>query len=164
VLLESHIPATLVAVIKRLLVLAAAALALAPTAAAGLTRPEASILREMNRVRTAIGLKPLRVDPHLQSAAHAYSVQMMRQNIFTHGAFPQRMAQFHVSGVMTGENIAWGTGPNGTARGLVEAWMKSPPHRANLLRPNFTRVGVGAASGTYMGWTGATVSTTDFAA
>ena len=44
---------------------------------------------------------------------------------------------------IAGENLAWGTGSRGTARGIVAAWLASPEHRANLLRPSFARVGIG---------------------
>jgi uncharacterized protein YkwD len=41
--------------------------------------------------------------------------------------------------------------------------MRSPGHRANLLRPGWTRVGIGARVGTFQGYRGATVVTADFA-
>jgi hypothetical protein len=61
-------------VLKRLTALGAALLVLVFTgnaAAAGLTRAEARLLRDLNRVRAAHGLVPLRYDPHLQRAARA---------------------------------------------------------------------------------------------
>jgi uncharacterized protein YkwD len=42
-------------------------------------------------------------------------------------------------------------------------WLASPPHRANLLRPGFRTVGVGVARGTFQGYAGALLVTTDFA-
>jgi uncharacterized protein YkwD len=41
--------------------------------------------------------------------------------------------------------------------------MESPGHRANLLRPGWTRIGLGALTGTFGGYAGATVFTADFA-
>ena len=40
----------------------------------------------------------------------------------------------------------------GTPAGVVAAWMASPPHRANILRPNARAVGVGQADGTRAAW------------
>ena len=150
--------------LSRLLALAAAAVVLAPTAAAAtLTRPETSILREMNRVRVANGLRPLRVDNHLERAARAHTREMVAANVFDHGAFGSRMMAFKVQGRMTGENLAWGAGPRGTPPALVAAWLASPGHRENLLRPQYTRVGVGAYVGRFLGFPGVTLVTTDFA-
>jgi hypothetical protein len=60
-----------------------------------------------------------------------------------------------------GENLVWGTGPLSTPQALVTAWMNSPPHRENLLRPTFREIGVAAADGTPVSrsdLTGVTVS------
>jgi uncharacterized protein YkwD len=150
--------------LRRILLLVAAALVLAPTAAAaGLTRSESSILREMNRVRAGHGLRPLRFDNRLESAARSHSREMVGTGTFAHGAFGTRMLSFNVKGTFAGENLAWGVGARGTARGIVAAWLASPAHRANLLRASFGRVGVGAVVGTFDGYGGATVVTADFA-
>jgi uncharacterized protein YkwD len=142
---------------------AALALLLPSTALAGLTRNEASLLREMNRVRTQQGLGPLHYDRHLESAARAHSREMLGANVFEHGAFGNRMLQFNVTGSLAGENLAWGTGARGTARGIVVAWLGSPEHRANLLRPSFSRIGIGDLVGAFQGHRGAHVVTADFA-
>jgi uncharacterized protein YkwD len=68
-----------------------------------------------------------------------------------------------VTGRIAGENLAWGTGTSGTARGIVAAWLASPEHRANLLRPSFVRVGISEIVGTFRGYSGAHVVTADFA-
>jgi uncharacterized protein YkwD len=60
-----------------------------------------------------------------------------------------------------GENLVWGTGPLSTPQALVTAWMNSPPHRENLLRPTFRELGVAAIPGTPVSGsdqTGVTVS------
>jgi Cysteine-rich secretory protein family len=60
-----------------------------------------------------------------------------------------------------GENLVWGTGPLSTPQALVTAWMNSPPHRENLLRPTFREIGVAAVAGTPVSsadLTGVTVS------
>ena len=50
-----------------------------------------------------------------------------------------------------------------TARAFFRGWMASPGHRANLLRPGWTRIGIGTRTGTFLGYADATVLTADFA-
>jgi uncharacterized protein YkwD len=128
-----------------------------------MTTDEASVLREMNRVRAQHGLHPLRLDTHLQRAAVAHSREMLTTDVFAHGAFAGRLLRFNVRMRVAGENLAWGTGYHGTARGIVAAWLASPEHRANLLRPSFRRAGVGDLSGSFQGYGDARVVTADFA-
>jgi uncharacterized protein YkwD len=149
--------------LARLAAVAAIALLAAPVATAGLSRPEAAVLAEMNHVRQLNGLAPLRYDASLERAARFHSHEMLAANVFAHGAFGQRMSRFSVSGSLAGENLAWGTGTRATARGVVDAWLASPEHRANLLRPSFARVGVGEFVGAFLGHRGARVVTADFA-
>ena len=146
-----------------LAVLAALVLVLPAAALGGATRSESSLLREVNRVRAAHGLGRLTLDTRLQRAARAHSREMLGANIFAHGAFSTRMAEFNVTGRVAGENLAWGTGARATAHGIVAAWLASPQHRANLLRPAFKRVGVGDLVGAFLGYRAAHVVTADFA-
>jgi uncharacterized protein YkwD len=148
---------------RALLVFAALVLVLPATAAAAPSAKETSILREMNRVRAEHGLGPFHFDGHLQNAARAHTHEMVASNTFSHGAFGSRMARFAVAGRVAGENLAWGTGSRGAATGIVAAWLASPGHRANLLRPGFVRVGVGDLAGSFRGHAGAHVVTADFA-
>ena len=153
-------------VLKRLTALGAALLVLTlstTSAAAGLTRAESRLLRDLNKVRAAHGLAPLRYDPRLQRAARAHSHDMLVTQIFQHGSFGARMLRFDVRGTLTGENLAWGNGPFGTASGIVRAWLASPEHRANLLRPGYSRIGIGDPVGAFLGYTAAHVVTADFA-
>jgi uncharacterized protein YkwD len=150
-------------VLRTIVALAALTLVLPAAALAGLTRPEASLLHEMNRVRAAHGLRPLVVDPRLDRAADAHTQEMLRSNVFAHGAFASRLLQFDVIARTAGENLAWGTGTQGSARALVAAWLASPPHRANLLAPSFRRAGIGELVGGFQGFAGARVVTADFA-
>jgi uncharacterized protein YkwD len=124
---------------------------------------EAGILGAMNQVRVAAGLRPLRLDGKLHAAARSHSADMIRRGYFGHGAFGRRMSGFHVHARTVGENLAWGTGSYSAAKTIVQEWLTSPEHRANLLRPGFSRAGVGAAVGTFVGRSGATVITADFA-
>jgi uncharacterized protein YkwD len=149
---------------RHLLAVTAALVLIVPAAALGSsTRSESSLLREMNRVRAQHGLGRLTADTHLQQAARSHSREMIGSNVFSHGAFGSRMARFNVSGRLAGENLAWGTGFRGTAQGIIVAWLASPEHRANLLRPSFTRVGISDLVGAFRGYRGAHVVTADFA-
>jgi len=128
-----------------------------------MTTHEASVLREMNRVRAQHGLHALRLDTHLQRAAVAHSREMLTTDVFAHGAFARRMLRFDVRARIAGENLAWGSGDASAARAIVAAWLASPEHRANLLRPSFRRTGVGDLLGPFQGHGHARVVTADFA-
>jgi uncharacterized protein YkwD len=148
----------------RLAILTLAALILAPAAgAASLTRSESALLSEMNRVRATYKLQPLRLNRRLETASRFHSREMLAKGVFEHGAFSTRMDRFSVQGSFAGENLAWGVGYNGSAQGIVQAWLKSPKHRANLLRPSFRRVGIAELTGSFLGFDGANVVTADFA-
>ena len=135
----------------------------APAQAATLSSVERSLLQEINRVRSAHGAPPLRVDDKLQHAARAHSIDMMRRGYFSHGDFSGRLQRFGARGATMAENIGMGSGSYGTARGLVQMWLNSPGHRTNMLNPAFRRIGVGVATGTFQGYGGSRVATTDFA-
>ena len=131
--------------------------------AASLTRPEAALLQAMNAARAAHGLRPLRIDDRLVSTSRGHSRVMLRAQSLFHGAFTVRIRRAGVHAPALGENLAWGSGSLSAARAIVDLWLQSPEHRANLLRPGFQTVGVGAVRGTFDGYPGALVVTTDFA-
>ena len=138
--------------------------ALVPVAtAATLSRNERTLLGAVNDVRAAHKLRPLRVDTKLVRAARDYSAKLIRRDIFTHGALGPRLASYGARGPLFGENLAWATGEQARARSIVRAWMASPAHRDNLLRPGWQRIGIGSRIGTFLGYDGATVITADFA-
>jgi uncharacterized protein YkwD len=140
------------------------ALALVPAAgAARLSGAAAGLLQAVNHTRVSYGLRPLRIDGTLTRAARSHSLDMLRGNYFAHGDFAGRMAAFHVRGPAVGENLAWGNGPYGQPAQIVAEWLASPEHRANLLRPGWTRIGIGLVRGTFLGNGGSTVVTADFA-
>jgi uncharacterized protein YkwD len=138
-------------------------LVLAAPAQASPTPAEASLLVTMNHVRVQHGVRPLRIDLRLERAARAKSRSMLRTGTFAHGDFQRRLSSYRVRGPYYGENLAWGVGANATASGIVQMWLASPSHRANLLRPSFQRVGLGLVVGTFGGYSGAAVVTANFA-
>jgi uncharacterized protein YkwD len=151
---------------RRVAAVAAALLAFAQPAsalAAGISPSEAAILRDLNRVRVQHGLRALRLDRRLERAARAHTREMLATGRFRHGAFVARLHRFDVWAQFTGENLAWGAAPDGTASWIVSAWLASPEHRANLLRPSYTLIGIADLVGAFLGLDGAHVVTADFA-
>jgi uncharacterized protein YkwD len=128
-----------------------------------LTRAETNLVREINTTRAERGLVPLRVDATLARAARSHSLDMLRRDYFAHGDFGMRLLSFGVRARYLGENLAWGLGAYAEPANIVTRWLASPPHRANLLRPGFRRLGIAAPVGSFGGLEGATVITADFA-
>ncbi len=140
------------------------AIALVPAAgAATRTTTAGSLLQAVNQTRVAYGLRPLKLDAHLIRAARSHSTEMLRGNVFAHGDFQGRMIAFHVAGPTAGENLAWGNGGFARPTRIIREWLASPEHRANLLRPGWTRIGIGIARGTFLGNGSSSVVTADFA-
>lgn len=146
----------LVASVAFLLFLGASATA----SARGLSASEISLLHVMNSVRASHGLAPLHVDYRLERVARGHTVDMLHRHYFAHGPFAARVNSSGAAGPIFGENLAWGPV---SASWVVNAWLASPEHRANLLRPGFRRVGVGAAVGNFEGGADTLVVTADFA-
>ena len=157
------LPPKHLAVVIGVVLLFVSALAPVTQAAAKRTHAERSLLEAVNDVRAEYNLRPLQVDPALVQAARAHSTMLLRAQAFEHGAFAERMARYGGRGPAFGENLAWGVGGRASARSFVTAWMKSPGHRAILLRPGWERIGIAAVSGRFLGYAGATVVTADFA-
>ena len=147
-----------------LVVLALAGFAVSTAGAASRAlHSERALLVAMNRARTSRGLRPLRLDARLETAARAHSTEMLRYGYFAHGSFGRRLTSFGVRGSVIGENLAWGKGLYRRAGVIVGEWLRSPEHRANLLRPGFRRVGIGSVTGRFAGQSNVLVVTADFA-
>jgi uncharacterized protein YkwD len=127
---------------------------------------EQQVLVLLNQIRAQHGLGPLAANTALRNAARAHSTDMLQKSYFDHngpdGTWDARIARY-LKSPLTGETIAWGTGSYGSAAGVVNMWMHSPPHRAIILTAGLHRVGLGLALGSYSG-TGAVMATADFAA
>jgi len=133
----------------------------APAAQAGgprIDRGERGMIRSINHVRAAYGLRRLRAGRRLARAADAHTRTMLRANFFAHGSFAQRVRRYtHVRRV--GETIAMTSSCSG--RTVVQMWLNSPSHRAVLLSRGFRRVGIGRRVGR-LGSMRACVVTADF--
>ena len=117
---------------------------------------EAATLCLMNAERSVRGLRALRAHPVLTKVASGFAQQMAEQRFFDHVSpggstlLSRVKSTSYLNGSAQwslGENIAWGTGALSTPRATVASWMKSPPHRKNLLATQFTEVGIGIAVG-----------------
>lgn len=120
-----------------------------PFTPSDLTRTATQVVELTNRERARTGLPPLAVDPVLTSAAQAHSADMVARAFYSHtspeGRQPwDRAASAGSTRRTIGENIACG---QRSPAEVVDGWMNSPGHRANILKPDFTHIGVGFAGG-----------------
>ncbi|MFV8185206.1 CAP domain-containing protein [Streptomyces sp. AF1B] len=114
-----------------------------------LARTAAEVTELTNRERARAGLPPLTTDALLTTAAQAHSADMVTRVFYSHtspdGSQPWDRAAAAGSHRRTiGENIACG---QRSPAEVVDGWMNSPGHRANILKPDFTHIGIGLAGG-----------------
>lgn len=140
---------------------AASALRLTPVSPVRLTRLEASFLDAINGVRAQAHVKPVRVEDSLVRTARRHSAEMVSTGTFTHGDFLRRLTATGARGIV-GEDLGWSADDGRSRARIVRMWLASPTHRAILLRPGFTWVGVGIVRGPFEGWRHAVVVTADF--
>lgn len=95
----------------------------------------------LNIERRRYRLEDLKSDPQLTALAQGWADYMARNALMTHGAFGTRLSHIFPN-VVGGEDIAEGSM---TVAGVVQLWMNSPPHRANILG-DFNLVGTGESS------------------
>ncbi|MYZ07481.1 CAP domain-containing protein [Streptomyces sp. SID2999] len=127
----------------------------APVTGSAQAVAEAEVLRLVNVERAKVGCTPVAANSALTGLAEAFSGDMAARDFFDHtdpdGATPwDRAAKAGITG-LGGENIARG---QSDAAAVMEAWMNSPGHRANILNCDFKTLGVGvhmAAGGPW--WT-----------
>lgn len=118
----------------------------------GLNRTRELTLCLLNEQRARYGVAPLRSEARLQLAAQRYVGDMVGRRFFDHvdpgGLAPEDrilMAGYPSNNAWTGENLAYGTGPEGSPAETVDRWMHSPGHKENILRATFTEIGIGVA-------------------
>jgi uncharacterized protein YkwD/uncharacterized membrane protein required for colicin V production len=102
----------------------------------------------LNRARVAEGLDPLSWSPVLARTAAGHAFDMYTAGTFSHtsaetGRLPDRLAAAGIPYVVAGENLAVAHNPRAVHDGL----MDSPGHRANVLGPDFRRVGIAVVDG-----------------
>ena len=125
-----------------------------PTVDTSVTSFEQEVIRLINEIRAQNGLKALTYDWELSRVARIKSQDMKDNRYFSHnspvyGTPFEMMKNFGISYRSAGENIAKGYA---TPQAVVNGWMNSSGHRANILNANFTHIGVGYVAGGHY-WT-----------
>ena len=108
---------------------------------------ENEVIRLTNIERAKAGLPALKANWQLSRVARYKSQDMINKNYFSHqsptyGSPFKMMESFGLRFMAAGENIAYG---QKTPQEVVRMWMNSPGHRANILSPSYTEIGVGVA-------------------
>lgn len=125
-----------------------------PTLDSNVTRYEQEVIDLVNEIRAENGLKALTYDWELSRVARYKSQDMKDNKYFSHtspvyGTPFQMIKNFGLSFRSAAENIAKGYS---TPQAVVNGWMNSSGHRANILNTSYTHIGVGyVSSGNY--WT-----------
>ncbi|PWK10237.1 CAP domain-containing protein [Tumebacillus permanentifrigoris] len=112
------------------------------------------VVQLTNAERAKNGLAPLKMNWELQRMARVKSEDMRNRNYFDHqspsyGSPFDMMKSFGINYSYAGENIAAG---QQTPESVVASWMKSPGHRANILKAQYTQIGCGVAVGGQYGY------------
>ena len=107
-----------------------------------------------NKERAKAGLQALQIDTKLTQSAQAKSQDMKNKNYFSHtsptyGSPFDQMKSMGITYKSAAENIAMG---QRSPAEVVDAWMKSPGHKANIMNGSFTHIGVGLSDSGYY-WT-----------
>lgn len=108
---------------------------------------EREIIRLVNQERQNQGLPALTEDWEISRVARFKSQDMIDNNYFSHnspiyGTPFQMLKSFGIRYTSAGENIAYG---QRTAQQVMNTWMASSGHRANILNSNYNKIGVGVA-------------------
>lgn len=106
-----------------------------------------------NEQRIKNGLPPLDVSPLLTEAAQDKANDMAQNSYYAHVSPDGKTPLYWLDSVgyhylNAGENLVI---DRTTSEQAVDAWMNSPDHRENILRPQFTEIGIGVAKGEYDG-------------
>ena len=100
----------------------------------------------VNSERQSKGFTQLTCDMYVSNIAQNHAEDMARRNYFNHvspegSTHATRLDNAGIKFILAGENLAWG---QNSGKDVVTKWMNSPGHRANILRRDFTAMGVGA--------------------
>lgn len=120
-------------------------------------RAERILLCLINGERADRGLARLNADGAQAKAARKHTKVMVRQRCFSHQCSGEADLVSRIEDTNylpcncywgVGENLAYGEQGEGSPRGLVQAWMNSPTHRANILNRRYEHIGIGVVWGT----------------
>ncbi|MDT0463986.1 CAP domain-containing protein [Streptomyces gibsoniae] len=124
-----------------------------PAQRSAATSTAVAVLDLVNQERAKAGCTPVTASNELTKLAQAFSDDMATRNFFDHtdpdGKDPWDRAAVLGITDLGGENIARG---QTTAQDVMDAWMNSPGHRANILNCDFKTLGVGVHLGTGGPW------------
>lgn len=98
------------------------------------------VVRLVNDARRRAGLRPLGSDPNLARIAGTRSARMAAERRLSHQGWERTLRAAGLRDDQLGENVAYNYG---SAIAVMEGWMESDGHRANILRRDFKRIGVG---------------------
>ena len=115
----------------------------------GVNYAESQMIHLINSIRSSRGLQLLNPNPVLNSIARSRSQDMLNRNYFSHYT-PEGKNIFNIlveNGIMyamAAENLSQASTPSwGSPEAVVNSWMNSGPHRANLLNPHYGQLGLG---------------------
>jgi uncharacterized protein YkwD len=98
------------------------------------------VVQLVNDVRRRAGLRELGTDAHLARIAAERSAAMAAERRLSHRGWERMLRGAGLRDDQLGENVAYNYAD---ASAVMEGWMQSPGHRANILRRDFKRIGVG---------------------
>ena len=110
---------------------------------------EARILVLVNNERTSRGLSPLTASTCADGFAESWAPVLQRNGGLSHQSLSPILSTCHSR--TAGENVAYG---NVSADQMMTMWMNSSGHRANILSPNYTAIGIGAVTDASGRWYG----------
>ncbi|HEX5849751.1 MAG TPA: CAP domain-containing protein [Rubrobacter sp.] len=136
-----------------------------------LSAKERETFKRHNAIRGRQDLPRFCLHPALQKAARHHSEDMVKRDYFSHDTmgrnedFSERIESFGYTSYSTlAENIAYGSGSDGSPSRIMRAWMRSDGHRRNILDPRLRQIGIGVFVGNWKGREGTSMYTADFGA
>jgi uncharacterized protein YkwD len=113
---------------------------------------ESEMIKLVNQERAANGLKALTYDPTLRPIGRDHSSDMFKRGYFSHYSpegddVADRADKYGINYLVIGENLAYAPTLEAAHNGL----MNSPGHRANILSPEYHKIGIGVANGAEYG-------------
>jgi uncharacterized protein YkwD len=121
-----------------------------------LTELEWQGIGSVNWYREILGLRALKIEPHLMKAARGHSADMVKRGYFNHYAPApgprepwDRAVRAGYVPKTVGENLAQQKGAPLDGWEAMKAWIISPPHHRNMLKPGYVHVGIGVVDSTW---------------